>query len=471
MSSSPPRGGAPRGPMPSGGAPDSPASSGRVSDSRMPAGGVTAIAAGSILAGGLPLDLQSRPGPAILSARLVIRGGSGADPIGRRGAHQLLAGLMTRGCGALDAEALADLVEGAGAGLRADAGEDSLVLGLKCAAEDSHQLLPLLLQMVRQPRLEPDQLELERQLNLQALQRQREDPFQLAHDQLRRLLYGDGPYGHDPLGVEQDLEAIDHADLPPLVAGLGQRGAVLVLCGDLPADPVGLLERGLNREHWPVATPGTAEEAPRPPSLRQAPGLACLEQDTEQLVLMLGCATLPLGHPDTLALRLLQAHLGVGMSSRLFVTLREEHGLAYDVGVHLPARCAAAPFVLHLSTSAERAGEACVCLLDEWMRVLSQPLSPGELELARAKHRGQEAMARQTCSQIADRRALLLSHGLPVDQFERDLARVGQLQAMDLLAAARQWLPQPQLSLVGPAEAIRTAEQAWQRHPLSRSGR
>ena len=48
---------------------------------------------------------------------------------------------------------------------------------------------------------------------------------------------------------------------------------------------------------------------------------------------------------------------------------------------------------------------------------------------------------------------------------------LGQPRAVDLLAAARQWLPQPQLSLVGPAEAIRTAEQAWQRHPLSRSGR
>jgi len=474
MSASPPRGRASHSPTSSGVAPDSPGAGGRGPDSRRPAGSATASAAGSILAGGLPLDLQARPGPAILSARLVIRGGSGADPIGRRGAHQLLAGLMTRGCGALDAEALADLVEGAGAGLRADAGEDSLVLGLKCAAEDSHQLLPLLLQMVRQPRLEPDQLELERQLNLQALQRQREDPFQLAHDQLRRLLYGDGPYGHDPLGVEQDLEVIGRADLPPLVAGLGQRGAVLVLCGDLPADPVALLERGLNREPWPVATPGAAEaaeQAPAAPVLRQPPGLACLEQDTEQLVLMLGCATLPLGHPDTLALRLLQAHLGVGMSSRLFVTLREQHGLAYDVGVHLPARCAAAPFVLHLSTSAERAAEACTCLLEEWLRVLSQPLSPDELELARAKHRGQEAMARQTCSQIADRRALLLSHGLPVDQFERDLERVGQLQALDLLAAARQWLPQPQLSLVGPAAAIGAAEQAWQRHPLSRSGR
>lgn len=420
---------------------------------------------GASLRGGLPLHLESRPGPAILSARLVIRGGSGADPSGRRGAHQLLAGLMSRGCGDLNAEALADLVEGAGAGLRADAGEDTLVLGLKCAAEDGELLLPLLLDMVRRPRLEPDQLELERQLNLQTLQRQREDPFQLAHDQLRRLLYGSGPYGHDPLGVEPDLEAIQPTDLPPLVQALGQQGAVLVLCGQLPADPVGLLERATGNGGWPVATPEpSGDHQPLPPTAR----LASLEQDTEQLVLMLGCSTLPLGHPDTIALRLLQAHLGVGMSSRLFVTMREERGLAYDVGVHLPARCGAAPFVLHLSTSAERAGEACRCLLEEWQRVLSQPLSSAELALAVAKHRGQEAMARQTCSQIADRRALLLSHGLPPDHFERDLARAGIIETDTLLAIARRWLVTPCLSLVGPAAAIRAAERAWQRHPLGR---
>jgi zinc protease len=68
------------------------------------------------LSGGLPLLLLPRRGPQILAARLVIRGGSGADPSGQRGAHQLLAGAMTRGCGDLDADALADLVEGAGRG-------------------------------------------------------------------------------------------------------------------------------------------------------------------------------------------------------------------------------------------------------------------------------------------------------------------------------------------------------------------
>jgi predicted Zn-dependent peptidase len=418
---------------------------------------------GLILSGGLPLRLIHRPGPALLAARLVLRGGSAADPEGQRGAHQLLAGLMSRGCGDLDAEALADRVEGAGAGLRAEAGEDNLVLALKCAAPDAAELLPLLLQMVRQPRLEPDQLELERQLNLQTLQRQREDPFQLAHDQLRRQLYGRGPYGHDPLGVEQELENIEQPQLQPLVQGLGAQGALLVLCGELPEQPLALLESAVPGEPWSTGLPLPAGPAATAHD-GAGPRLCVLEQETEQLVLLLGCRTLPFGHEDTLALRLLQAHLGVGMSSRLFITMREERGLAYDVGVHLPARLVEAPFVMHLSTSAERAAEACACLLEEWQRLLEQPLSAAELELALAKHRGQDAMARQTCGQIAERAALLLSHGLPADHFERCLERAGNLSPEELQRVAQRWLQTPSLSLVGPSETIAAASRVWQRH-------
>lgn len=416
------------------------------------------------LPGGLPLLLANRGGPALLAARLVVPGGSSLDPIGGRGAHQLLAGSMTRGCADLDADALADLVEGAGAGLRCEAHEDALVLALHCAAEDAGRLLPLLLAMVRQPRLDPHQIEIERDLNLQTLQRQREDPFQLAHDGLRQLLHGSGPYGHDPLGVEEDLEQLGAAELGPLVQDLGSRGAVLVLCGEPPAAVESLLADQLAATPWSTgspdaATPAWADDSATSTGDRNR--LALLEQDTEQLVLMLGCTTVPLGHPDSLALRLLQNHLGQGMSSRLFVVMREERGLAYDVGVHLPARRGPAPFVMHLSTSADRAGEATACLLAEWQRLLEQPLSEAELALALAKLRGQDAMGRQTCSQIAERLALLLSHGLPADQAERRLEQAATLRPADLQEAARRQLQAPCLSLVGPAEALREAERAW----------
>jgi hypothetical protein len=152
-----------------------------------------------------PLWLLHRPGAPILSAKLWMRGGSAGDPGDQRGAAQLLAGLLSRGCGPYSGYALADLVEGCGAGLRCEAAEDATLISLKCASDDAPVLLPLLLQMVCSPWLVDDQIALERQLNLQTLQRQREDPFQLAHDQLREQHYGQGPYGHDPMGVEAEL--------------------------------------------------------------------------------------------------------------------------------------------------------------------------------------------------------------------------------------------------------------------------
>ena len=52
--------------------------------------------------------------PEVMSAKLLLPRGSGHDPIGARGAHQLLASLLTRGCGPHDHNAIADLIEGCG---------------------------------------------------------------------------------------------------------------------------------------------------------------------------------------------------------------------------------------------------------------------------------------------------------------------------------------------------------------------
>ncbi len=415
------------------------------------------------LPGGCPLWLIERPGPAILSAKLWLRGGSSADAPGRRGEAQLLAGVLSRGCGDLSGDALADLVEGCGAGLRCEAAEDGTLISLKCASGDAAQLLPLLLKMVNQPWLLDDQVSLERQLNLQTLQRQREDPFQLAHDQLRRLLYGTGPYGHDPLGLDEELAQIGVEHLRQRAAGFGQDGAVLVLAGQIPAAVEELLLQGLDASSWPCRAPQRA--AGPVGSGRSA--FATSNDDTEQLVLMLGASTTPLGAEQALALRLLHCHLGVGMSSRLFVALREEHGLAYDVGVHYPARLGDAPFVFHLSSSSDRAAEATGELLREWQRLLEQPISQEELELALAKFRGQEALGRQTSSQIADRHALVLGHGLPFDFADRCLAEAATLTPADLQAAAQSLLAHPSLSLCGPADALQQAEAVWQRQGFS----
>jgi len=402
--------------------------------------------------------------PGVMAAKLLLPWGSACDAPGERGSHQLLAACLSRGCGPLDPLQLADRVEGRGAGLRSDAHEDGLMISLRCTVEDVDDLLPLLGWMVTEPHLPLDQFELERSLSLQALQRQREDPFQIGIESWRKLVYRDSGYGHDPLGVSADLENLAPERLRELSLRLPQGPAVLVLAGCWPDELNGELNELSGFRNWPASQ---STETPQDPvfdwSSDNDVTLVSTAMETEQVVLNLGQACCHHGHADDLALRLLQSHLGSGMSSLLFQRLREEHGVAYDVGAYLPARAGAAPFLLHASSSADRAELALTLLLDSWRELSERELTTAEMDLARAKYRGQMAHASQTASQRADRSAQLHGLGLADDHDQRCLGRVETLTPKHLREAAERWLKQPRLSLCGPPSTLSRLESLWER--------
>ena len=409
----------------------------------------------------------------VLSAKLWIRKGSSADPSGQRGGHQLLSSVLSRGCGPVDHLQLADLVEGCGAGLRCDTHEDGILISLKCRDIDADRLLPALGWMLRKPHLDEGQIDLEKELSLQALQRQREDPFHRAFDGWRQLAYGRGPYGHDPLGIAADLEKLQKEDLAGLAADLESAGSVLALSGAVPDRSHEQLEKWLgscihrsdsgSSESVVTDAPGT--------ELQHRPSLGLQSLHTEQVVMMLGQAALPHGHPGDLALRLLQAHLGSGMSSLLFRRLREEHGVAYDVGVHHPARAGAAPFVMHASTGVDRAELSLELLIRSWCELMESNISEVDLNLAKAKFRGQLAHGSQTTGQRAERRAQLRGLNLPDDHDQSCLSQLDRICASDLRDAACRHLQSPQLSLCGPAQMLATLERQWNRRGFSSDDR
>jgi predicted Zn-dependent peptidase len=182
---------------------------------------------------------------------------------------------------------------------------------------------------------------------------------------------------------------------------------------------------------------------------------------TEQVVVMLGQATIPHGHPDDLALRLLACHLGAGMSGLLFQRLREEHGVAYETGVHHPVRAGAAPFLLHASTSAERADLTLRLLMQIWRELREERLDQADLALSRAKFTGQIAHAGQTCSQRAERSVQLCGLGLPQDFDQRCLDSLDSVDAKAIQRVADRWLRRPSLSLCGPQQSLETLNRLW----------
>ena len=86
----------------------------------------------------------------IFALKMIIPSGSSSDPKGKRGLHQILGSVLSRGCGPYKDEEISDFIEGLGASLRCDSNEDSIIISLKCSDEDSDKLIPILINAIQE---------------------------------------------------------------------------------------------------------------------------------------------------------------------------------------------------------------------------------------------------------------------------------------------------------------------------------
>ena len=192
-------------------------------------------------------------------------------------------------------------------------------------------------------------------------------------------------------------------------------------------------------------------------------------QETQQSIVMLGYLA-PAVHPaidaspdastDYAALKLLNSYLGNGLSSRLFVELREKRGLAYEVSAFYPTRLEAAQFVVYMGTAPDNTLTALAGLQAEVDRLGAVALEPEELQAAKNKLLGQYALGKQTNAQIAQTFGWYETLGLGIGFDLEFQARIAALSAAQLQQAAQRHLTEPYVSVVGPAIAIESLNAA-----------
>ena len=290
----------------------------------------------------------------IMSAKLWIANGSKNDPKEKKGIHQLLSSTMLRGCGPYGNNQIAEIVESSGANLNCDTYEDGLLISLKCIESDAYKLLPLIGWMITKPLLQVDQIELEKDLTIKAIKRQKESPYQIAFDGWRKMIYGDGPYGHDPLGVIDDISRINKENILPISRSLINGKKNLVISGKFPVNIDDYINhsnafKGISKDNINKKDNNIANFLETNKSI-------CTESiNTKQVILLLGKATTSYNDDSDILLRLISCYLGYGMSSLLFKVLRERYGVVYEAGVYHPIRENQTPFIVHASTTEEKA--------------------------------------------------------------------------------------------------------------------
>ena len=261
------------------------------------------------------------------------------------------------------------------------------------------------------------------------------------------------PLGRDIIGTVESISSTsrddliayvkDHYRLPNLVMGVA--GGV---------DPNQVVEVIQSRLTLPEAVNGAAyQEAPGPLS---KPTVLLHRKKTEQAHMCLGTRAISYLDPDRYALDLLNTVLGEGMSSRLFLEIREKRGLAYDVHSYTSKHKDGGYFAVYVGVDPNKAEEALQAVLGE-LRKAADELIPEE-ELVKAKEftkgrlrlglEGTNSLATWLCQQeLLTRR---------VRTVEEVIGLFSAVTREDVQRVAQRVLRQPiQLALIGPFSSDR----------------
>jgi predicted Zn-dependent peptidase len=101
-----------------------------------------------------------------------------------------------------------------------------------------------------------------------------------------------------------------------------------------------------------------------------------------------GWRGVPQEHPDKYALDMFNAILGEGMSSRLFLELREKRALAYDVHSYGSNFIDAGHLIIYAGVTPERISEVIDAALAEVARLRDEIVPPEEIERVRDFNKG-----------------------------------------------------------------------------------
>lgn len=395
----------------------------------------------TVLDNGLVLIVVENPVADIVSARILVKAGSGNESPKQSGLFALLASLLTKGTDQLTSLDIAEQVESIGASLGSDTAADYSLMSLKTVSADFEEMLALTAQMLRRPSFSEAELSLERRLTLQSIRSMQEQPFTVAYNALRKAMYGEHPYGLPGIGTEESVAVLTRADIQAAHATYFRPdNCVIAIAGNITfAQATALVKQ--NFGDW--AAPST----PIPPRIYPAvPATATQQtivQATHQAVVIVGYRAPSVKEPDYAALKLLNTYLGNGLSSRLFVELREKRGLAYDVSAFYPTRLGLSQFVTYMGTAPENIHIALEGLRDETERLCQEPLTPEELEATQNKLLGQYALGKQTNAQIAQLLGWYEALGLGIEFDDAFQSAVSAVTTEAAQAAAQAYLSDP----------------------------
>ncbi|HLH74022.1 MAG TPA: pitrilysin family protein [Chloroflexota bacterium] len=402
----------------------------------------------SRLANGLRVITSTIPHARSVSVTFFVRVGSRFEPPAIQGASHFIEHMLFKGTEKRPTpKDISEAIEGIGGYFNAEAGKELTAYWDKVADRHWKTAVEVLIDLLRHSKFAADEIEKERRVIAEELGMISDSPGDWVHVLADEAMWGDRPLGRDVAGTRESVLAMTRDQL---LDWFNQyyvpENLVVSIAGPIGHEAV-LDFVGVHLGDWVGAPSAPCEPAGASPTRK----VLLKSKRTEQAHFCLAVPGVSYTHPDRFALDLLNIILGEGMSSRLFLEIREKRGLAYDVHSYVNQYVDTGSVVVYAGVEPGRIDEALQATLSEIAR-FAEPVP--EEELARAKEfwKGRMLLRLEDTRSIAawlGAQELLLNEIMTVEDV---IAQIDQVEVVDLQRLAQQlFVPENLcLAVIGP---------------------
>ena len=257
-------------------------------------------------------------------------------------------------------------------------------------------------------------------------------------DLFTKTIYKDHFYGHSYTTI---LDAIDNVTVEDVKNAyrniLNNSKKVLALVGDIEQN---VAEEFLNKYFATIPAPKDLDSNIEEPAKNSNEYAELIKDDAQQAQILQGWRVGSMATEDYPKLMLLNVILGAsGLSSRLFLELREKKGLAYTVRSSYENHAKSAVFSIYIGTEPSNIQTSIDGFKEEIEKIKTILVSDEELHNAKNNIIGKQQFITETNSQQANLMAYYAISGKPFDYQKQVIEMLKNVSSQELLDCANKY--------------------------------
>ncbi len=321
------------------------------------------------------------PGSRSVSVAAYVLAGSRHEGPGQVGVAHFMEHITFKGTAAYPTtRAISEAIEGVGGSFNAATERESTVYWVRVPAREAARGVDVLAELIVRPRLEDAEIDHERTVIVEEIRSYLDDPSEYAQILLQQALFGTGSLGREICGEESDIRGLPEQTIRDFWSETYRpTNIVVAIAGDLEHEAALALAGPLFGQG-----DGARTKFNPAPALPAGERYLLGHRDASQAQLAIALPAYRRDHPDAWPLAVLNGVLGDGMSSRLFLSVREERGLAYDVGSGVTEYADSGSMSIYAGVDPNGLEAALAAILAELERLRDDIVPADELNRAKA---------------------------------------------------------------------------------------